>query len=92
MSFINNLKRAKNTVKTAAASRPAFAKFLDAMARDHKGKLSLDNLLIKPVQKFPSYKLLVERLIKNTGVLLAEYYLFPRLFIYFMAWRHFLVQ
>ncbi|XP_053615375.1 rho guanine nucleotide exchange factor 17 isoform X2 [Plodia interpunctella] len=66
MSFINNLKRAKNTVKTAAASRPAFAKFLDAMARDHKGKLSLDNLLIKPVQKFPSYKLLVERLIKNT--------------------------
>ncbi|XP_013195748.2 rho guanine nucleotide exchange factor 17 isoform X2 [Amyelois transitella] len=64
--FINNLKRAKSTVKTAAASRPAFAKFLDAMARDHKGKLSLDNLLIKPVQKFPSYKLLVERLIKNT--------------------------
>ena len=25
------------------------------MAREHKGKLSLDNLLIKPVQKFPKY-------------------------------------
>lgn len=67
MSFINNLKKAKETIKTAAASRPAFAKFLDAMARDHKGKLSLDNLLIKPVQKFPSYKLLIQRLIKHTG-------------------------
>ncbi|XP_063896814.1 rho guanine nucleotide exchange factor 17 isoform X5 [Helicoverpa armigera] len=66
MSFINNLKKAKETIKTASASRPAFAKFLDAMARDHKGKLSLDNLLIKPVQKFPSYKLLIQRLIKHT--------------------------
>ncbi|XP_063622647.1 rho guanine nucleotide exchange factor 17 isoform X2 [Cydia splendana] len=66
MSFINNLKKAKETIKTAAASRPAFAKFLDAMARDHKGKWSLDNLLIKPVQKFPSYKLLIQRLIKHT--------------------------
>lgn len=66
ISFINNLKKAKETVKTAAASRPPFARFLEAMARDHKGKLSLDNLLIKPVQKFPSYKLLVQRLIKHT--------------------------
>ncbi|CAH2235682.1 jg18052 [Pararge aegeria aegeria] len=66
MSFINNLKKAKETIKSSAASRPAFAKFLDAMARDHKGKLSLDNLLIKPVQKFPSYKLLIQRLIKHT--------------------------
>ncbi|XP_032522674.2 rho guanine nucleotide exchange factor 17 isoform X4 [Danaus plexippus] len=66
MSFINNLKKAKETIKSAAASRPAFAKFLEARARDHKGKLSLDNLLIKPVQKFPSYKLLIQRLIKHT--------------------------
>ncbi|RVE47028.1 hypothetical protein evm_008310 [Chilo suppressalis] len=66
MSFINNLRRARETIKAAASSRPAFARFLDAMARDHKGKLSLDNLLIKPVQKFPSYKLLIQRLIKHT--------------------------
>ncbi|XP_063832682.1 rho guanine nucleotide exchange factor 17-like [Ostrinia nubilalis] len=66
MSFINNQRRARETIKAAAASRPAFARFLDAMARDHKGKLSLDNLLIKPVQKFPSYKLLIQRLIKHT--------------------------
>lgn len=36
------------------------------MAREHKGKLSLDNLLIKPIQKFPNYELIFQRLIKHT--------------------------
>lgn len=48
------------------------------MAREHKGKLALDSLLIKPIQKFPKYELLLQRLIKHTdpshpdhGLLLA---------------------
>ncbi|XP_077301096.1 rho guanine nucleotide exchange factor 17-like [Arctopsyche grandis] len=65
-AFINNWKKAKETIKATSASRPAFARFLEAMAREHKGKLSLDNLLIKPVQKFPRYELLIQRLIKHT--------------------------
>ena len=36
------------------------------MAREHKGKLALDSLLIKPIQKFPKYELLLQRLIKHT--------------------------
>lgn len=36
------------------------------MAREHKGKLALDSLLIKPIQKFPRYELLLQRLIKYT--------------------------
>lgn len=48
----------------------AFAKFNDrfqqANAREHKGKLPLDSLLIKPIQKFPKYELLILRLIKHT--------------------------
>lgn len=36
------------------------------MSREHKGKLSLDTLLIKPVQKFPNYELIFQRLIKHT--------------------------
>lgn len=67
-AFINNWKKAKETIKATSASRPAFARFLEAMAREHKGKLSLDNLLIKPVQKFPRYELLIQRLIKHTGM------------------------
>lgn len=48
------------------------------MAREHRGKLALDSLLIKPIQKFPKYELLLQRLIKHTdpshpdhGLLLA---------------------
>uniref|UniRef100_A0A182NFZ3 DH domain-containing protein n=1 Tax=Anopheles dirus TaxID=7168 RepID=A0A182NFZ3_9DIPT len=54
-SFVNNWNRAKDAIRSARQKCPAFARFLEAMAREHKGKLSLDNLLIKPVQKFPKY-------------------------------------
>lgn len=53
--FVNNVNRAKSTIRAACNQRPAFARFLENMAREHKGKLTLDNLLIKPVQKFPKW-------------------------------------
>lgn len=31
-----------------------------AMAREHKGKLALDSLLIMPVQRIPRYELLIQ--------------------------------
>ncbi|XP_031626312.1 uncharacterized protein LOC116342734 [Contarinia nasturtii] len=64
--FVNNVNRAKSAIRTASNHRPAFARFLENMAREHKGKLTLDNLLIKPVQKFPNYELMFQRLIKHT--------------------------
>ncbi|XP_040160849.1 uncharacterized protein LOC120898711 isoform X1 [Anopheles arabiensis] len=67
-SFVNNWNRAKDAIRSARQKCPAFARFLEAMAREHKGKLSLDNLLIKPVQKFPNYELIFTRLIKHTDV------------------------
>nr|CAH7765495.1 unnamed protein product [Callosobruchus chinensis] len=39
---------------------------LQHTARQHSGKLALDSLLIKPIQKFPKYELLLQRLIKHT--------------------------
>ncbi|XP_075146782.1 rho guanine nucleotide exchange factor 17 isoform X2 [Haematobia irritans] len=65
-SFVNNCSRAKNAIRTSKHQRPSFAKFLETTAREHKGKLTLDYLLIKPVQKFPNYELLFQRLIKHT--------------------------
>ncbi|XP_055549403.1 uncharacterized protein LOC129732498 [Wyeomyia smithii] len=67
-SFVNNWNRAKDAIRITRQKCPAFARFLEAMAREHKGKLSLDNLLIKPVQKFPNYELILSRLIKHTNV------------------------
>ncbi|KAG5680642.1 hypothetical protein PVAND_010136 [Polypedilum vanderplanki] len=66
IAFVNNWNKAKDAIRTTKSTKPAFAKFLEAMAREHKGKLSLDNLLIKPVQKFPNYELIFQRLIKHT--------------------------
>ncbi|KAH8281139.1 hypothetical protein KR054_012135, partial [Drosophila jambulina] len=65
-SFVNNCNRAKNAIRSMKHQRPSFSKFLESTAREHKGKLTLDNLLIKPVQKFPNYELLFQRLIKHT--------------------------
>lgn len=51
--FVNNWNRAKDIIRHHCQQRPAFGRFLEAASREHKGKLTLDNLLIKPVQKFP---------------------------------------
>ncbi|XP_018320599.1 rho guanine nucleotide exchange factor 17 [Agrilus planipennis] len=65
-NYVNNWKRARDIIKNAQQTKPAFARFLETTAREHKGKLALDSLLIKPIQKFPKYELLLQRLIKHT--------------------------
>ncbi|KAL0275885.1 UNVERIFIED_CONTAM: hypothetical protein PYX00_003609 [Menopon gallinae] len=65
-SFINNWKTAKEAIRTTCQQKPSFARFLEAMAREHKGKLALDSLIIMPVQRIPRYELLIQRLLKHT--------------------------
>ncbi|XP_039288297.1 rho guanine nucleotide exchange factor 17 isoform X2 [Nilaparvata lugens] len=67
-AFINNWKTANEAIKTTSQAKPAFARFLEAMAREHKGKLALDSLLIMPVQRVPRYELLIQSLLKHTEV------------------------
>lgn len=67
-AFINNWKAAKEAIKVATQAKPAFAKFLEHMSREHKGKLTLDALLIMPVQRIPRYELLIKELLKHTQV------------------------
>ncbi|XP_046403591.1 uncharacterized protein LOC124169131 [Ischnura elegans] len=65
-SFINNWKHAKESIKSACQAKPAFARLLESLAREHKGKLAVDSLLIMPVQRIPRYELLIQRLLKHT--------------------------
>ncbi len=37
-------------------------------SREHKNKLTLDALLIMPVQRIPRYELLIKELLKHTSV------------------------
>ncbi|XP_012280572.1 rho guanine nucleotide exchange factor 17 isoform X3 [Orussus abietinus] len=71
--FLDNWKSAKKAIKTTCQAKPAFARFLEAMEREHKGKLGLDQLLIKPVQKIPRYELLIQRLLKHTETSHPDY-------------------
>ncbi|XP_055929410.1 rho guanine nucleotide exchange factor 17-like isoform X2 [Argiope bruennichi] len=67
-AFINNWKCAKDATKIATQAKPAFARFLEHMSREHKGKLALDALLIMPVQRIPRYELLIKELLKHTNM------------------------
>ncbi|GFS94317.1 rho guanine nucleotide exchange factor 17 [Nephila pilipes] len=67
-AFINNWKCAKDATKIATQAKPAFARFLEHMSREHKGKLALDALLIMPVQRIPRYELLLKELLKHTNM------------------------
>ncbi|XP_046817651.1 uncharacterized protein LOC124423673 isoform X4 [Vespa crabro] len=71
--FLDNWKSAKKAIKTTCQGKPAFARFLETMEREHKGKLGLDQLLIKPVQKIPRYELLIQRLLKHTDSAHPDY-------------------
>lgn len=53
LAFVNNWNQAKDVIRMTQTTKPGFEKFLETMAREHKGKLSLDNLMIKIIQKFP---------------------------------------
>jgi hypothetical protein len=77
-AFINNWKSAKRAVRTATQCKPAFAKYLDRCSRDHKNKLTLDALLIMPVQRIPRYELLIKELLKHTSVEHADHALLLR--------------
>ncbi|XP_059618490.1 rho guanine nucleotide exchange factor 17 isoform X2 [Phlebotomus argentipes] len=65
-NFVNNLSKARDSIRGCCSTQPSFARFLEVQAKEHKGKLPLDNLLIKPIQKFPNYELILSRLIKHT--------------------------
>ncbi|XP_033116116.1 rho guanine nucleotide exchange factor 17-like [Anneissia japonica] len=64
-AFINNFSRAKELISKASA-KPAFNKFLDDRVRENKDKLSIDDLIIKPVQRIPRYELLIKDFLDNT--------------------------
>nr|XP_054754009.1 rho guanine nucleotide exchange factor 17-like [Lytechinus pictus] len=57
--FTNNFNKAKNLI-SKAASKPAFARFLEERAKENKEKLSLSDLIIQPIQRIPRYELLLK--------------------------------
>ncbi|ELU12632.1 hypothetical protein CAPTEDRAFT_218934 [Capitella teleta] len=65
-SFVNNFSKAMDTAKKHARSKQAFADFLKQKILQASHKLSLFGLMVKPVQRFPQFIMLLQDLLKHT--------------------------
>eukprot|EP00794_Sanderia_malayensis_P007578 gene7578-8417_t len=65
-SFINHYLQARATVRSSSL-RPAFGKFLEQCCKEHREKLTLQDLMIQPVQRIPRYVLILKDMLKHTS-------------------------
>ncbi|XP_059079950.1 uncharacterized protein LOC131878066 [Tigriopus californicus] len=78
-AFIRNVKRADEAIRIARQTKPAFDRFLQDMRRERRGeRLSLADLLAKPHQRIPRYRLLIQRLLEHTETEHADFSLLRR--------------
>ncbi|CAD5117935.1 DgyrCDS6679 [Dimorphilus gyrociliatus] len=64
--FVNNYTTACETTKKLIARKPIFAEFLQQKQASSPDRLALTGLLIKPIQRFPQFILLLQDLLKST--------------------------
>ncbi|XP_037075039.1 rho guanine nucleotide exchange factor 10-like isoform X2 [Pollicipes pollicipes] len=64
--FINNFSVSMETIKHEAKRKSAFADFLKMRQISSLDRLSLFGLMVKPVQRFPQFILLLQDLLKHT--------------------------
>ncbi|OQV20528.1 Rho guanine nucleotide exchange factor 10 [Hypsibius exemplaris] len=65
-AYVCNFATALDTAKKAQKDKPAFAEFLRSKQELSKDRLPLFGLLVKPVQRFPQFILLLQDLLKHT--------------------------
>lgn len=64
--FVNNFTVAVETARRLSKQKPLFAEFMKSKQVMAKDRLSFFGLMVKPVQRFPQYILLLQDLLKNT--------------------------
>ncbi|KAF8790883.1 Rho guanine nucleotide exchange factor 10 like protein [Argiope bruennichi] len=64
--FINNFSLAMETAKQASKNKSAFADFLKMKQINSPDRLSFFGLMVKPVQRFPQFILMLQDLLKET--------------------------
>ncbi|RWS11802.1 rho guanine nucleotide exchange factor 10-like protein [Dinothrombium tinctorium] len=64
--FINNFTIAMETARKASKSKSSFSQFLHDKSISSPDRLSFFGLMVKPVQRFPQFILLLDDLLKHT--------------------------
>ncbi|ROJ78857.1 Rho guanine nucleotide exchange factor 10 [Anabarilius grahami] len=66
--YVNNFSLAMGVVRKACATKPCFLDFLKQRQETSKDHLTLYGLMMKPIQRFPQFILLLQDMLKNTPV------------------------
>ncbi|XP_014065815.2 rho guanine nucleotide exchange factor 10 isoform X1 [Salmo salar] len=66
--FVNNFSTAMAVVRKTCASKPSFLDFLKHRQDTSSDRVTLYGLMMKPIQRFPQFILLLQDMLKNTPV------------------------
>ncbi|XP_042622444.1 rho guanine nucleotide exchange factor 10-like protein isoform X1 [Cyprinus carpio] len=64
--YVNNFTNAMALIKKACMSKPAFLEFLKKKQASSADRITLYGLMVKPIQRFPQFILLLQDMLKNT--------------------------
>nr|XP_048282573.1 rho guanine nucleotide exchange factor 10-like protein isoform X4 [Myodes glareolus] len=64
--YVNNFTNAMSIIKKACLTKPAFLEFLKRRQVCSADRVTLYGLMVKPVQRFPQFILLLQDMLKNT--------------------------
>uniref|UniRef100_A0A3P8WUE0 Rho guanine nucleotide exchange factor 10 like n=1 Tax=Cynoglossus semilaevis TaxID=244447 RepID=A0A3P8WUE0_CYNSE len=64
--YVNNFTSAMALIKKACLSKPAFLDFLKKKQAASVDRITLYGLMVKPIQRFPQFILLLQDMLKNT--------------------------
>ncbi|XP_061113612.1 rho guanine nucleotide exchange factor 10-like protein isoform X8 [Conger conger] len=65
--YVNNFTNAMALIKKACVSKPAFLEFLKKKQASSADRITLYGLMVKPIQRFPQFILLLQDMLKNTA-------------------------
>ncbi|KAM4703509.1 rho guanine nucleotide exchange factor 10-like protein [Rhinophrynus dorsalis] len=64
--YVNNFTNAMTLIKKACLTKPAFLDFLKKKQAASPDRVTLYGLMVKPIQRFPQFILLLQDMLKNT--------------------------
>uniref|UniRef100_A0A3Q2P7T8 Rho guanine nucleotide exchange factor 10 n=1 Tax=Fundulus heteroclitus TaxID=8078 RepID=A0A3Q2P7T8_FUNHE len=67
-AYVNNFSTAMAVVRKTCASKPGFLEFLKHRQETSGDRMTLYGLMMKPIQRFPQFILLLQDMLKNTPV------------------------
>uniref|UniRef100_A0A2C9K8D3 DH domain-containing protein n=1 Tax=Biomphalaria glabrata TaxID=6526 RepID=A0A2C9K8D3_BIOGL len=66
MSFVENYNASGKVIENALTTKSSVQKFIEQCQKDSGSKLTMKDLIVRPIQRIPRYELLIQRLLDNT--------------------------